>query len=369
MGNALVTNNAVGTLASSMSDSVLTAVLNSGQGALFPNPTGSQYFYVTLIDASNNKEIVKVTARSLNTLTIVRAQDNTTARAFDAGDRVELRPVAALHNNYPQLDSDNTLVGDQDITGDVTVTGAVDITGDVGVTGAHTTSGDDTAANHVATAAAGSLAGLVIKTGSSARWDLVKGSGAESGSNVAADLYLRSFTDAGAFIANAMIVARATGIMTVLNGFKIGSDKGDHFPAGTKLCFPQAAAPTGWVNDGDNADTLMRINSGVGGGSGGSWTISGISVDNHTLTWNEMPAHQHYEFYAQSNNSILSQDDTPNVQNTSNGNEYRISGGSQNAPNRGLSGIAGSSAGHNHTLTIGSAWRPKYLDFLKCSKS
>ena len=86
MGNALVTNNAVGTLASSMSDSVLTAVLNSGQGALFPNPVGDQYFYVTLVDASNNKEIVKVTARSLNTLTIVRAQDNTTARAFDAGD-------------------------------------------------------------------------------------------------------------------------------------------------------------------------------------------------------------------------------------------------------------------------------------------
>ena len=49
-----------------------------------------------LIDTSNSLEIVKVTARSSDSMTVVRAQDNTTARAFAIGDRFELRPTAAV---------------------------------------------------------------------------------------------------------------------------------------------------------------------------------------------------------------------------------------------------------------------------------
>jgi hypothetical protein len=56
------------------------------------------YFYATLIDTSNNLEIVKVTARATDTMTIVRAQDGTTARAYNVNDRFELRPTAALFN-------------------------------------------------------------------------------------------------------------------------------------------------------------------------------------------------------------------------------------------------------------------------------
>lgn len=94
-----VTNNAYGTLAAGIAAIDTALSLSSGQGARFPALTGSDYFYLTLTDASNNMEIVKVTARSTDALTIVRAQDGTSARAWLLGDRVELRPCAALFND------------------------------------------------------------------------------------------------------------------------------------------------------------------------------------------------------------------------------------------------------------------------------
>lgn len=89
------TNNASATLGASIGTGDTTITLTAGQGALFPSLGGSDYFYSTLTDSSNNLEIVKVTARSVDTLTVVRAQDGTTAKAYLAGDKLELRPVAA----------------------------------------------------------------------------------------------------------------------------------------------------------------------------------------------------------------------------------------------------------------------------------
>lgn len=91
-----VTNNAFGTLSAGISTSDTTITLDSGQGARFPTLSSGDYFYGTVVDTSNNLEIVKVTARSSDSMTVVRAQDNTTATAFAIGDRFELRPVAAL---------------------------------------------------------------------------------------------------------------------------------------------------------------------------------------------------------------------------------------------------------------------------------
>lgn len=91
----LVSNNASAEIALSITASDTTIILAAGQGVEFPSPGASDYFYVTLVDSSNNLEIVKCTSRSADTLTVVRGQDNTTARAFPAGSLVELRIVAA----------------------------------------------------------------------------------------------------------------------------------------------------------------------------------------------------------------------------------------------------------------------------------
>ena len=104
-----VTNNAFGTISAGISTSATTIVLDSGQGARFPTLGSGDYFYATLIDTSNTLEIVKVTARSTDSMTVTRAQDNTTASAFAIGDRFELRPTAAL---FEDIVSGATLVSD-----------------------------------------------------------------------------------------------------------------------------------------------------------------------------------------------------------------------------------------------------------------
>ena len=117
-----VTNNAFGTLSAGINTTVTTLTLDSGQGARFPSLAANEYFYGTLIDTSNNIEIVKVTARSTDSMTVVRGQDNTTAGSYAIGDRFELRPVAALFEdivNGATVVSDTTpqLGGDLDTNG------------------------------------------------------------------------------------------------------------------------------------------------------------------------------------------------------------------------------------------------------------
>jgi hypothetical protein len=89
-----LTNNAFATLAAGINSSATSITLTTGQGARFPTLTASDYFYATLIDTSNNLEIVKCTARSTDVLTVVRGQESTTARAYVAGDRIEIRLTA-----------------------------------------------------------------------------------------------------------------------------------------------------------------------------------------------------------------------------------------------------------------------------------
>ena len=87
------TNNAATTLAAGINSSATS--ISVTDGSVFPSLSSGEHFYCTFDDTTNT-EIVKVTARSSNTLTVVRGQDNTTARAFSSGDKAELRVVAAL---------------------------------------------------------------------------------------------------------------------------------------------------------------------------------------------------------------------------------------------------------------------------------
>jgi hypothetical protein len=91
----LFTNNAGTTLASGILSGATSLTVATGTGALFPNPTAPDYFLLTLQGiAGTPVEIVKCTARSSDTLTIVRAQEGTTASAFSTGDLVQLRITA-----------------------------------------------------------------------------------------------------------------------------------------------------------------------------------------------------------------------------------------------------------------------------------
>ena len=104
---AQLKNNAAGYLAADISASDTGILLGSGEGSAFPTLTGAQYFYATLVSAAGTLEVVKVTARVGDALTVVRAQEGTIANGFATGARVELRVTAAsiLDHSVPTAHS------------------------------------------------------------------------------------------------------------------------------------------------------------------------------------------------------------------------------------------------------------------------
>jgi hypothetical protein len=84
-------NNARGYLAQELTASATEAVLGAGTGSSFPALTTGDFFYATLVSAAGDLEIVKVTARIDDTLTIERGAEDTTPQIFAPGSLVELR--------------------------------------------------------------------------------------------------------------------------------------------------------------------------------------------------------------------------------------------------------------------------------------
>ena len=95
MAGPLFTNNAVGALAAAYDAAATNITMTAGQGGRFPSPGVGEWFPVTVVDPSNNLEIMRCTTRVADTLTVVRAQEGTAARALGVGDRVEHRLTAA----------------------------------------------------------------------------------------------------------------------------------------------------------------------------------------------------------------------------------------------------------------------------------
>ena len=86
MGVQLFANNASSQLSGSLPQGGTTLVCSTGQGARFPSPSNGDFFYVTLYtkDAyavEQNIEIVKVTSRATDVMTIVRDIEGITGNA------------------------------------------------------------------------------------------------------------------------------------------------------------------------------------------------------------------------------------------------------------------------------------------------
>lgn len=92
----LAANNATSVLAAPITAGATTLTVSPGTGALFPQPTGGNYFCLTVVDAATGlvREVMHVTAVSGDTFTILRAQETTPtpgAHAYALND-----PVANL---------------------------------------------------------------------------------------------------------------------------------------------------------------------------------------------------------------------------------------------------------------------------------
>ena len=102
----LYANNARTTLAGSANNTVTSLVLQSGAGALFPSPNNTigEYAKATLQDSATGlrNEIVYITARTGDVLTVIRGQDGSTAQTWSAGDTVFEGVTAATLASFVQ---------------------------------------------------------------------------------------------------------------------------------------------------------------------------------------------------------------------------------------------------------------------------
>ena len=91
-------NNAYSRLAASVAASDTFMTVEAGTGVRFPILEAGEFTFATLVDAKGSMEIVKVTGRNTDTMTIERAQEGTTALDWSVGARVECRFTAGMYD-------------------------------------------------------------------------------------------------------------------------------------------------------------------------------------------------------------------------------------------------------------------------------
>jgi hypothetical protein len=84
-------NNASTTIPAVVESSATEVTVAANTGSVFPSLTAGDYFYATISSVLDDYEVVKVTARSGDVLTILRAQEGTLALMFPANSQIALR--------------------------------------------------------------------------------------------------------------------------------------------------------------------------------------------------------------------------------------------------------------------------------------
>lgn len=159
-------------------------------------------------------------------------------------------------------------------------------------------------------------------------------------------------------------------------------------PTATKAVFVQAAAPTGWVQDVSFNDQVIALTSGAGGGTGGSWTISGLSgpshthtgpshthtgsTDAHNITTTELPASglTYSQLVAGGDHALQVQAGPSDFgfQTGTTGNMG--SGGAMTLTfTTAASGTGATGAGGTGAVTADGTWRPAYAQAIVCTKT
>ena len=200
----------------------------------------------------------------------------------------------------------------------------------------------------------------------------------------------------GALVFESERVAGAGTYATWIVTFSAPIDDANGFDSGTKLVFPQASAPTYWTLDTTHNDKALRVVSSSGGGSGGthdfssppslahvhagpSHTHTGPShahaTPGHVLTVGELAPHHH-------TTTIYARGNTATVPGTLCRGDGSVLGTEYwDTNNAGLgephehgdtyasgTGATGASGTADTGSTIPTAFAPKYVDAIICTR-
>jgi len=139
------------------------------------------------------------------------------------------------------------------------------------------------------------------------------------------------------------------------NIYQVGGAPVNSIPSGTIMgSFLQASAPTGWVQINTFNDQVIRVvnNTGTGGATGGSWTVSGFNDNPIALTIAQIPSHNH------------------TIELNINGH---VAAGGSLAPGENTGTFTTDNTGgggtHNHGVYNDGTWRPSFVNAIVCQKS
>lgn len=100
MAQFQITNFGDSILAAGIAPGDTSISIATGTGSRFPALGAGDWFYAVLVDVSANREIVKVTARVTDTLTVTRAQEGTTALSFAVGSVIRATLTKQAFEDY-----------------------------------------------------------------------------------------------------------------------------------------------------------------------------------------------------------------------------------------------------------------------------
>lgn len=256
----LFSNNATATLASAITNIATSITLTTGHGARFNAPTGGDHELLTFTDGVN-VEIVKVTARSGDVLTVTRGQEGTAGRAWASSNTTV---YAGITKGTLGVFAQNLATGASALalgpTATATQTAATAVGNGADATGTQGTAIGDNA--------------------SSAAYASSLGSNANAGGS-------------GSVAVGYAATSSGTGSLSLGDSSK-ASDADSVALGRTSLA---GTAPTRQnshayaqgdvVNNGSNANTFMCVTAGTTGGSAPTWDIFGGTTTDGSVVWRD----------------------------------------------------------------------------------
>lgn len=326
MAKQLFGNNASSLLAASISDSDLTIQVAGGFGALFPDPGADEYFLVTLENDQGDIEVVKISDRTTDLLTVPvagRGQEGTSAQSWTNGQaRVELRLTRGTMEVFIQRDGD-TMTGDLNMDEneiqDAIITGSnakIDNISEIISTPIRGATGD--ASNELAVPGDGSRA-------------------TAGGQPILTDANVEEITDA-AFVAGQVImwfgtIGNIPDGWALCNGANGTPDLRDRFVVGAGTTY----------NLGATGGAVQATSNSAGGHD------HDVTVGGHALTEEELPEHSHRILYQSNSNYSASGSSQFRTMQTTNSVAYQT-----NNETNGQPVIEATGGGAEHTHSAGA---------------